>query len=89
MRSADPPTPRLDMRGESASSGSRLTTRPTLSRMSLAASSMSRLMSNSMLTVDTPSALVDSTVLSPSMLETLPSMICVILDSTTLADAPL
>ena len=83
-----PPELALDTSGGSASSGNSPVMRLTLSRTSLAASSMSRSMLNSRLTVDLPSSLLDSMVLSPSTPDTQSSTIWVILVSTTLADAP-
>ncbi len=60
----------------------------TRSRTSLAAPSMSRAMSNSMVMAERPSSLTDSTVRMPSTPEMRSSMSWVMRVSTTLAEAP-
>ena len=79
----------LAMRGGSASRGRFGTARPTRSRTSLAAASMSRSMSNSMETAEDSSRLVEVMTSIPSIPATASSTICVTWDSTIFAEAPL
>ena len=74
--------------GGSASSGSAPSTRDTRSRTSLAALSISRDSSNSTLILERPSRLLERMVLIPSMPAMASSIGCVILVSTTAAEAP-
>jgi hypothetical protein len=74
--------------GGSASSGMRFRTRLTASRMSLAAASMSRSSENSMLTLERPLTLRDSSMSTPSSPLSASSRIWVMRVSTTAAEAP-
>lgn len=78
----------LPISGGSASSGRLAATRATRSRTSFAASSTERDGSNSRLMLERPSRLCEVIFVTPSMPATRSSMTCVILVSTTSADAP-
>src|SRR5690606_32444712 len=78
----------FDTEGGSASSGRRRRMRDTRSRTSFAASSRSRLSSNSTVTCAWPSRLAERIVFTPSMPESSPSSTCVMRVSMTSADAP-
>ncbi len=78
----------LPISGGSASCGSWAATRATRSRTSFAASSTGRPGSNSRLMLDRPSTLWDVIFVTPSSPATRSSITCVILVSTTSAEAP-
>ncbi len=82
------PKSTLPTSGGSASGGRLPTTRATRSRTSLAASSTERPGSNSRLMLERPSVLCEVILVMPSSPATRSSITCVILVSTTSADAP-